>query len=152
VTVATNSIDQSNLPDYEQLVKFLFQPFLSEVTAMAVDCEYTIDRHRIWIRVAVAIADRDSAFGRGGRNIQAIRTVLQATAEAVGQSIHLDVHGNNSGSRQPEADFAPQVPSGDRPPRPVRKSNGGEDQVSNSGNSTEDRPSLPPPRPRRQND
>ncbi len=151
MTVATNSIDQSNLPDYEQLVRFLFQPFLSEVAAMAVDCEYTIDHHRIWIRVAVAISDRDSAFGRGGRNIQAIRTVLQAAAEAVGQSIYLDVHGSNSGSRQPEADFVPQVPSGDRPPRPVRRSNGGEDQV-NGGSNTEDRPSLPPPRPRRQSE
>jgi uncharacterized protein len=149
--VATN---QSNLPDYEQLVKFLFQPFVSGTEPIGVDCEYTLDRHRVWIRVAIAMSDQGSAFGRGGRNIQAIRTVLQATATAVGQSIHLDVYGSNSGSRERDTDRtsrdenpANSVRStAGRPTRsaPNRRPTNGEDRPSGG-----DSPSLPPPRPRR---
>lgn len=116
----TVSTPQPNLPDYQQLVKFLFQPFLSEADAISIDCEYTIDRQRVWIRVAVASSDRDTAIGRGGRNVQAIRTVLQAAASAVGQTIHLDVYGSNSSSRHLDADRAGSdaEPTHDRrPPR-----------------------------------
>jgi uncharacterized protein len=161
VTVSTS---QSNLPDYGQLVKFLFQPFLSVADAISVDCEYTIDRQRVWIRVAIASTDRDTAFGRGGRNIQAIRTVLQAAASAVGQSVHLDVYGSNSGSRHLDSDrsrddvanarVSPGVGaapseqrSGSRPVRsaPNRRTTDDGDRRSSGGDS----PSVPPPRPRR---
>jgi uncharacterized protein len=151
VTVST---PQSNLPDYGQLVKFLFQPFLSVADAMSVDCEYTSDRQRVWIRVAIVSTDRDTAFGRGGRNLQAIRTVLQAAATAVGQSIYLDVYGSNPGARHLDSDgsrddarVSPGVGAapgeqraGSRPVRsaPNRRSTDGGDS-----------PSVPPPRPRR---
>ena len=152
MTVSTN---QLNLPDYEQLVKFLFQPFVSEAETIGVDCEYTIDRHRVWIRVAVAIADRDIAFGRGGRNIQAVRTILQTAAVAVGQSIHLDVYGSNSSSRQMDSDRSRddlEATSGATSVhrssgiKPTRRSADNGDRPTTSG---EDRPSIPPPRPRR---
>jgi uncharacterized protein len=147
--------NQSNLPDYEQLVKFLFQPFVSATEPIGVDCEYTLDRHRIWIRVAIASSDRASAFGRGGRNIQAIRTVLQAAATVVGQSIHLDVYGSSSSTTDRDGDrtgreessAAPARSTGSRPTRsaPNRRSiDNGEDRP-NGGDS----PSVPPPRPRR---
>ena len=146
---------QSNLPDYGQLVKFLFQPFLSTTEPIGVDCEYTLDRHRVWIRVAVASSDQGSAFGRGGRNIQAIRTVLQAAATAVGQSIHLDVYGSNSSSRERDSDRTtrddepanPGRSSGSRPTRsaPNRRPANGEDRP-NGGDSPSN---IPPPRPRR---
>ncbi len=156
----TFSTPQPNAPDYGQLVKFLFQPFVSTVDAIGVDCEYTIDRRRVWIRVAIASNDRDSAFGRGGRNIQAVRTILQAAATAVGQSVHLDVYGNNnSSSRHRDSDETRDAASNsmsepveNRPPvskpiraTPNRKSPSGEERRSNDGDS----PSLPPPRPRR---
>jgi uncharacterized protein len=152
VTVAT---PDSNLPDYGQIVKFLFQPFLSETEEIGVDCEYTIDRHRVWIRVAVASADQGSAFGRGGRNIQAVRTVLQAAAATVGQSIHLDVYGSSS-SRFRDGDEdrdasrsagSEHRSSSSRPNRiaPTRRARDGEEQSDRSG----DLPSVPPPRPRR---
>jgi uncharacterized protein len=148
VTVLTH---QPNLPDYEQLVKFLFQPFLSAADAIGVDCEYTVDRHRVWIRVAVASNDQGSAFGRGGRNIQAIRTVLQAAATAVGQSIHLDVYGNNSNSRQLDSDTSTggAAAAGENRSsgiRPTRKSSDGGDIPEEK---TSPRSSVPPPRPRR---
>jgi uncharacterized protein len=150
VTVLTQP---ANLPDYEQLVKFLFQPFLSAPETIGVDCEYTVDRQRVWVRVAVATADRDTAFGRGGRNIQAIRTVLQAAAAAVGQSINLDVYGSNSSSRQSDAADGHESShehrsAANRPPRtpPTRRSN---DSGSAPSDNDTPRPTVPPPRPRR---
>jgi uncharacterized protein len=149
------------MPDYAQLVRFLVRPFLTSTEAIGVDCEYTLDRQRVWIRVAVPSTDRDIVFGRGGRNIQAIRTVIQAAATTVGQSIHLDVYGSNFSNGR-DRDFDPSAhsddrnsrrPSGERssesrPPRsmPTRRSTtNGEDRSSSEGDS----PSLPPPRPRR---
>ena len=152
----TFSTPQPNLPDYGQLVKFLFQPFVSAADAIGVDCEYTIDRHRVWIRVAIASADQGSAFGRGGRNIQAVRTILQAAATAVGQSVHLDIYGNNT-TRYRDADEAQDsssssAPLENRPPRtkPIRntpnhRSIDGQERRSSGDDSS----SVPPPRPRR---
>jgi uncharacterized protein len=163
----TLSVDRSNVPDYGQLVQFLFQPFLSVAdaattshgSALSVDCEYTIDRRRVWIRVAITSSDQGSAFGRGGRNIQAIRTVLQAAATAVGQSIHLDVYGSSSSSKTENGDrsdrqsahpgrgaTAGDRPSAGRPTRsaPHRRPASGGDPPSGS-----DSPGTPPPRPRR---
>ncbi len=148
----TVAVTPSDVPDYGQLVKFLFQPFLSVGdSSLSVDCEYTIDRHRVWIRVAVANDDLGSAFGRGGRNIQAIRTVLQAAASAVGQSIVLDVYGNNAGSRSEHPDRSEHPASerdegsASRPPRsmPTRRSASGDKPNDGDGSRT------PPPRPRR---
>lgn len=151
----TFSTPQSNLPDYGQLVKFLFQPFLSAADAIGVDCEYTIERRRVWVRVAIATADQGSAFGRGGRNIQAVRAILQAAATAVGQSVHLDVYGsNNSSFRQRDSDDGDSsnhisAPVENRPPvsKPIRNPNrraaDGEERRNGDGES------LPPPRPRR---
>ena len=146
----TFSTPQPQVPDYGQLVKFLFQPFLSTADAIGVDCEYTIDRQRVWIRVAIASGDQASAFGRGGRNIQAVRTILQAAATAVGQSVHLDIYGNSS-SKYRESDelqdSTSNTPVENRPPRvkPTRKSADGEERR----NGNDDSPSIPPPRPRR---
>jgi uncharacterized protein len=147
----TFSTPQPQVPDYGQLVKFLFQPFLSATDAIGVDCEYTIDRQRVWIRVAIASTDQGSAFGRGGRNIQAVRAILQAAATAVGQSVHLDIYGSSSSKYRDSDETHDNVSSGapveNRPPRikPTRKSADGEERRS----SSEDSPGVPPPRPRR---
>jgi uncharacterized protein len=147
----TGSPTSSNAPDYGQLVKFLFQPFLSVVDELSVNCEYTIDRQRVWIRVAVANIDQGSAFGRGGRNIQAVRTVVQAAAAAVGQKIVLDVYGN-AGSRMETADryedrsaTSGRSSTGERPIRsaPNRRPPNGGEQPSGG-----ERDSVPKPRPR----
>jgi hypothetical protein len=42
-------------------------------------------------------------FGRGGRNIQAIRTVIQAAAQAAGQSVHLDIYDSQGGESRRDA-------------------------------------------------
>ncbi len=144
-------MSQSNLPDYGQLIRFLFQPFLTAADALSIDCEYTIDNHRVWVRVAVATADQASAFGRGGRNIQAIRTILQAAATAVGQSLNLDVYGSSSAARQDSSDRYDSQSAGDgasanRPPRtmPTKRAAPGSERPAGEGES------APKPRPRRE--
>ncbi len=144
----TVSPPPTNSPDYEQLVKFLFKPFLKATETLAVNCEYTVDRHRVWLRVAFASDDRSTAVGRGGRNIQAIRTVLQAAATGVGQSIHLDVYGSSPSSGYEESERISEPSSENRPPRiaPTRKPANGGAKEQRGGDGAG---SPPPIRPRR---
>jgi uncharacterized protein len=55
-------------------------------------------------------------FGRGGRNIQAIRTVLQTIAKVAGQTAHLEVFGG-----QPEREPDERRPPRSSPPRSAPK-------------------------------
>lgn len=81
------------MPDYTGLVKFLVQPFLESKDSLKVDCEISVSRPRVWIRLAFEGEDKGRVFGRGGRNIQAIRTVIESAASAAGQSVYLDIFG-----------------------------------------------------------
>jgi uncharacterized protein len=81
-------------PDYVGLVRFLVVPFLEVPEALKVDCEISQVRSRVWVRLAFEASDKGRVFGRGGRNIQAIRTVLDGIAKADGFSVHLDVFGS----------------------------------------------------------
>jgi uncharacterized protein len=83
-------------PNYVGLVRFLIEPFLDSSEQLRVDCE-TSARGRVLIRLAFEGDDKGRVFGRGGRNIQAVRTVLQAVAQASGKSAHLEVFGSQSG-------------------------------------------------------
>jgi len=47
---------------------------------------------RAWVRVAFESEDKGRVFGRGGRNIEAIRTVIAAAA--AGHSVYLDIYGS----------------------------------------------------------
>ena len=85
-------------PDYVGLVKFLVQPFLESPESIRVDCEPSLSDRRVWVRLAFEATDKGRVFGRGGRNIQAIRTVLNAAAAAAGQTLHLDIYGSQSSS------------------------------------------------------
>jgi uncharacterized protein len=80
-------------PHYVTLVKFLLQPFLESPSALKIDCEVSSGKPRVWIRVAFEGEDKGRVFGRGGRNIQAIRTVVSAVAQAAGHTVYLDVFG-----------------------------------------------------------
>jgi hypothetical protein len=85
-------------PDYENLIRFLVQPFLESPEALRLDCEVSPNKAKVWIRLAFEGVDKGRVFGRGGRNIQAIRLVLSAIAQLANQSIHLDVYGSPSSS------------------------------------------------------
>ncbi|HAG84689.1 MAG TPA: RNA-binding protein [Cyanobacteria bacterium UBA12227] len=90
-------IVQETNPDYVSLVRFLIEPFLESPTSLSVDCEKSHAKERVWIRLAFQGEDKGRVFGRGGRNIQAIRTVIQAIAEAAGQSVYLDIYDDSAG-------------------------------------------------------
>ncbi|MBD2014236.1 KH domain-containing protein [Microcoleus sp. FACHB-53] len=92
---------QNASPDYIGLVRFLFEPFLESPTSLKVDCEKSNANERVWIRLAFDGSEKGRVFGRGGRNIQAIRTVIQSAAQAAGQFVHLDIYEDpNEGSRR----------------------------------------------------
>jgi hypothetical protein len=79
-------------PDYTGLVRFLVEPFLESPESLRVDCEIQPRQSRAWIRLAFDDPDKGRVYGRGGRNIHAIRTVLDAVAKTVGQCIYLDIY------------------------------------------------------------
>ena len=83
------------MPDFEALVRFLVTPFLESPDTLKLDFEPLLDGQRLWIRVAFDGEDKGRVFGRGGRNIQAIRKVLKATGALYNCSVHLDIYGES---------------------------------------------------------
>lgn len=81
----------TNFPDYSQLVRFLMEPLLDSPESLRVNCEVVNQGKRVWVRVAFAQTDRGRLFGRGGRNIQAIRTIMQAATPSH-SSVYLDIY------------------------------------------------------------
>ncbi|HBE16957.1 MAG TPA: RNA-binding protein [Cyanobacteria bacterium UBA11149] len=117
-------------PNYIGLVRFLIEPFLESPNSLSLDCEKNANE-RIWIRLAFGDEEKGRVFGRGGRNIQAIRTVIQAAAQAAGQSVYLDIYDESAeGKSRPESMSGARF--GNRRGAPRRPS----------------RPSKPEPRPR----
>jgi predicted RNA-binding protein YlqC (UPF0109 family) len=92
------TVSRAAPPDYEALIRFLVQPFLESTDVLRLDCEVSQTKPKIWVRIAFESADKGRVFGRGGRNIQAIRTVLEAIAGLSGYSIHLDIFGGPPGA------------------------------------------------------
>lgn len=110
-------------PDYIGLVRFLLEPFLDDPSSLRVDCEMSQTRNRAWIRIAFDNSEKGKVFGRGGRNIQAIRTAIAAAAKLAGQSVYLDIYGNDAG----RDGFSRDDDNGDRLPPPrsrPRRGNG----------------------------
>ncbi len=71
----------------------LIHPFLEFPEELKVDCEPSTSKPVVWIRVAFSPKDKAKVYGRGGRNLEAIRTVLSTAAQAAEQSAYLDVYG-----------------------------------------------------------
>jgi uncharacterized protein len=104
-------------PDYNGLVKFLVTPFLESSDSIRVDSEVSPRTSRVLVRLAIEGEDKGRIFGRGGRNIQAIRTVLQAVAQSAGQVAHLEIFGSQSNGREGNSDDRSDPPrSGSRRP------------------------------------
>ncbi len=93
-------------PNYAELIRFLIQPLLESPTDLSVDCEQANERKRVWLRMAFEETDKGRVYGRGGRNFQAIRAVLETAAATVGQTLYLDIYdgdrlnGENSSTRR----------------------------------------------------
>jgi predicted RNA-binding protein YlqC (UPF0109 family) len=79
------------MPDYNSLISFLLKPLLAHPDALRVDFESNSKSDRIWIRVAFDPEDRGRVFGKGGRTIQAVRTVVMTTAQEFGHSARFEV-------------------------------------------------------------
>ncbi|MFE1746223.1 KH domain-containing protein [Coleofasciculus sp. H7-2] len=105
----------SSPPDYASLVQFLVQPFLESPKLLSVDCEMSQSNTKVWVRLAFEGEDKGRVFGRGGRNIQAIRTVIEAAAKAANQSVYLDIYG--SSARSLESTSGSQEVAKKDPPR-----------------------------------
>ncbi|AFY52951.1 putative RNA-binding protein (contains KH domain) [Rivularia sp. PCC 7116] len=115
-------------PDYVGLVNFLMQPFLESPESLSVDCEISRSTKRAWIRIAFDSADKGKVFGRGGRNIQAIRTVISAAAQAAGQSAYLDIYGSNESREDAPASYSEERDRELPMPKPkVRRGDGRRD-------------------------
>ena len=83
-------------PDYEHLARFLIEPFLEDPQSLSVNSEVNPNSKKIWLRIAFDRSDRGKVFGRGGRNIQAIRTTIQTAAKAHDESVFLDIYSDES--------------------------------------------------------
>jgi predicted RNA-binding protein YlqC (UPF0109 family) len=88
------------MPDYEGLVRYLLTPMLSHPEELRLHQEVLAGG--VWLRVALAESDRGRVLGRGGRTLQAIRTVIQAAAQLAGQTCHLDIYGLNATAERGE--------------------------------------------------
>jgi uncharacterized protein len=87
-------------PPYQQLIAALLQPFLSQPTALRVDCEYMPTNARVWVRVAFADIDQEKLMATGSRHLYATKAILAAAAREAGQSVHLDLYDPNAGARR----------------------------------------------------
>lgn len=112
---ASQSVRSEPSPDYAALVKFLIQPFLESPESLSVDCETSASASRVWIRVAFEGEDKGRVFGRGGRNIQSIRTVIAASAELAGHSVYLDIYNSPSFNSMSDSE-ATEIRSASRKP------------------------------------
>ena len=101
-----------NQPNYEGLVRFLIEPFLNDPESLCVNSEVNQNKNKIWLRVAFDKSDRGKVFGRGGRNIQAIRTAIETAATSHNESVFLDIY----------SDEPPKSDDGDRQDRHSRSS------------------------------
>ncbi|MEM9212886.1 MAG: KH domain-containing protein [Cyanobacteria bacterium P01_F01_bin.150] len=98
-TIALSSGEDKSV-DYAEVIRFLIGPFLDSPDSLRLNCETNPRNGRVLIRLAIEGEDKGKVFGRGGRNIQAVRTTLQAVSVAMNQKVHLEIYGSDSGRRK----------------------------------------------------
>lgn len=114
------SIPESTNPNYVELVRFLVTPFLEFPESLTVDFETYAGNHKVLVRLAFADSDKGRVFGRGGRTLQAIRTLVETDAKLTGQQAYLEVFGEREAQAE-AASSQPKVSTESRPkPRPKK--------------------------------
>lgn len=111
-------VENKPTPDYMGLLRFLMEPFLEPSESLSIDCETINQNQKVWIRVAIDTANKGHIYGRGGRNLMAIRTVLAATGAIAGQSIYLDVYGSESDQQNHSGNRIKKAPESKPMPKP----------------------------------
>jgi predicted RNA-binding protein YlqC (UPF0109 family) len=104
-STANPNLPHRTSPDYINLIGFLLKPMLESPDSLKIDCEKVNSNQRVWIRLAIDELDKGRVYGRGGRNIQAIQTVLTIAANKAGESLYLDVYegfGDSTRSSSPQ--------------------------------------------------
>ena len=91
-------------PDYGGLVRFLVEPLLETPESLRVDCELLVGVPKVWIRMAFEDPEKGRVFGRGGRNMHAVRTILEAAAKDAGEALYLDIYGGWPSDRASSSD------------------------------------------------
>jgi hypothetical protein len=89
---------EQSSPDYAGLVRFLLTPLLESPNTLSIDCEKANNSQRVWMRLAFEASDKGRVYGRGGRNIQAIRTLLNTSAASAAQSLYLEIYDGETQS------------------------------------------------------
>lgn len=126
--------EQSRGVDYEAIAHFLMAPFLDNPAALKFHVETLAGGKKLWLRAAFdETEDKGRIFGRGGRNINAIRTVVAAAAKLSGMTVNLSVFGE------------PEPERGERSDRDDRGGRGGRGGRSDSGGRGRGGDRTPPP-------
>jgi uncharacterized protein len=95
----SETLNYISRPDYDGLVRFLIEPLLDAPELLSFDCENVSSTKKVWIRLAFEDNDKGKIYGRGGRNIQAVRNVLQTAAQMAGQILYLEIYEDKERSR-----------------------------------------------------
>lgn len=115
--------------EYEALARFLMDPFLDQPDLLKFHSETLAGGRKLWLRAAFAEdEDKGRVFGRGGRNIKAVRTVLAAAASRSDMVVNLSVFGEPGPEQRADKErggrsgrggsrSGSRGRSGDRPPR-----------------------------------
>ncbi len=80
------------MADYQALIRFLLQPLLENLQALTLDAEITGGGSRVLVRIFLDPDDKGRLIGKGGRVLQAVRSVVQAAALNAGQAVRLEVY------------------------------------------------------------
>lgn len=91
--------ESQRVPNYPALVSFLLEPFLDYPGDLRIDCELLARGTKHWLRISMNESDRGRAYGRGGRNIQSIRQVLESVGTISGHVVSVEIHEENRRSR-----------------------------------------------------
>lgn len=82
------------MADYEALARFLIEPFLDKPEVLKFHVESLAGGKKLWLRTAFdEDEDKGRVFGRGGRNIKAVRQAIMAAGKLEGMTVNLNVFG-----------------------------------------------------------
>lgn len=82
------------MADYEALARFLMEPFLDKPEVLKFHVESLAGGKKLWLRAAFdEDEDKGRVFGRGGRNIKAVRQAIMAAGKLEGMTVNLNVFG-----------------------------------------------------------
>lgn len=82
------------MADYEALARFLMEPFLDKPEMLKFHVESLAGGKKLWLRAAFdEDEDKGRVFGRGGRNIKAVRRAVMAAGKLEGMTVNLNVFG-----------------------------------------------------------